>query len=106
MGVGSPRPTSSLAANMLAEVTICFLIPRGELRPKRDAICPKLHTPNHKGTSKCSSYSLRLRPLCQGLGYAWMLSRPGLSKPPDKAANRLADKEENPTSTATERSWM
>lgn len=41
-----------------------LLMPRRELRSERDAICPKSHTPDHKGTSKGSSYSLQLGPLC------------------------------------------
>lgn len=81
------------------------LMPRGELRTERNAICPKPHTPNHKGTSECSSYSLWLGPPCSPAS-PWMLSRPWFSKPPGKAANRLTNSEENPTLTARRRSWM
>lgn len=106
MEVKSPRPSSSLATNRPAEVMACLsLNAQGELRTEEDAVCPKSHTPNHKGTSGCSLYSLRLGPPCSPASLR-MLSRPCFSKPPRKAANRLADKEENPTLTATRRSWI
>lgn len=106
MEVKSPRPSSSLATHRPAEVTARLsLNAQRELRPQEDAVRPKSHTPNHQGTSGCSLYSLRLGPPCSPASLR-MLSRPCFSKPPRKAANRLADTEENPTLTATRRSWM
>lgn len=91
MGMGGPELAPALPLTGWQKSPYASpLMPRRELRPERDAVCPKPHTPNHKGTSECLPYSLWLGPPCSP-AFSWVLSRPRFSKPPGKAANGLTD---------------
>lgn len=98
--MGSP------ATNQLAEVITCLSldVQRGT-ETKEGCRMPQV---THPKPQRHLWVLTLLTPAGSSLqpSFPRMLSRPRFPKPPGKAASRLADKEENPTSTAAWRSWM